>query len=311
MMLADYHVENGKVYGPDPRDERQDGGTHAGEELLFSQLYAERVVKRLEISYANRAGAILQQSPDRTLGRMFDVSQLRDVYLDDRDHRRHHPELVLDAEPPRVYQISACPKIITVDLATSTRETADYTVMQTWAISPEETPDLMLIDQVRERMEGPDIIPSLKALYERWRPARLLVEAQGFQLSIVQAGVRAGLPVEAVRRESGMHKMARAMPLNTLLSEGRVFVRADLPGREDFEREVTEFPGGSHDDTIDAAADAAREVLLGNFYMPRNLDHGSDYSAVAGPFGVADPAMTTFPEPPGGVHFDPPFGGGW
>lgn len=221
------------------------------------------------------------------------------------------PELVLDSEPPRVYQLSACPKIITVDLATSARETSDYTVMQTWALSPEDTPDLMLVGQVRERMEGPDIVPTLKAVYQRWRPARLLVESQGFQLSIIQQAQREGLPVEPVQRERGEHKMARTIPFNTLLSEGQVYVRVDLPGREDFIRELDQFPEGAHDDTIDCAADAARELVLGNYYVPRGLDHAADYGAFAGPFGPADPAMTTFPEPPGGVHFPEPFGGGW
>lgn len=237
---------------------------------------------------------------------MFNVDDLRTVYLDDRDHRHYHPELVLDADPPRVYQLSECPKIITVDLATSTRETADWTVMQTWAISPEDRPVLMLVDMVRERMEGPDIVPTLKAVYQRWRPARLLVESQGFQLSIIQQAQREGLPVEPVQRERGEHKMARAIPLATLLSEHRVFVRADLPHRADLVRELDQFPGTSHDDTIDAAADAARELVLGNYYVPRDLDHHADYGRIAFPFGPARPDMTTFPEPSGGVHFDPP-----
>lgn len=307
-------LPSGVTYGPDPCDERRPGGTHAGAELLFPDLYPEHVVKRLEISYANRSSAILQQSPSRTLGRMFNVGDLRTVYLDQRDERRYHPEVVLDdPERPRVYQLSECPKIITVDLAVSTRETADYTVIQTWAISPEETPDLMLVDQVRERMEGPDIVPTLKAVYQRWRPARLLVESVGFQLSIIQQARREGLFVEPVKREAGQHKQARAIPFNTLLSEGRVYVRADLPGREDLVRELDQFPNSKHDDCVDAAADAARELVLGHYHVPRDRAHATDYSRFAGPFGPARRDMTTFPEPFGQpVRFDPPtFGGRW
>ncbi len=162
---------------------------------------------------------------------------------------------------------------------------------------------------VRERLEGPDLVPTLKAVYQKWRPARLLVESQGFQLSVVQAGVRAGLPVEAVKREHGEHKMARAIPLNTLMREGRVYVRADLPGREDLVRELDQFPGGSHDDMVDAAADAARELVLGNYFAPRDRDHATDYGRFSrGLFGPADRRMASFPEPPGGIRFDPPFG---
>lgn len=257
-------LPSGTTYGPDPRDERRPGGAHEGEELLFPDLYPERTVSRLEVSYSNRATAILQQAPNRSLGRMLSLDDLRTLYLDDKGGRY---DLVLD-DPAgaREYSSSEVPKLITVDLAVSTSSTADYTVAMVCAVTPGR--DLLIVDMIRDRIEGPDIVPTLRKLWERWRPARLLVESVGFQLSVIQAAQRDGLPVEPIKRESGVHKQARALPLATMLSEGRIYVRADLPHRDALEREIDRFPGGTHDDTVDAASDAAREVLASLYYLP-------------------------------------------
>ena len=298
-------LPGGGVHGPDPRDERRPGGTHEGGDLLFPALYPEATVKRLEVSYANRAPAILQQSPGRSLGRMFDVDNVRNLYLDNQGGR--HDIILEDPAGARVYDGSRLPRLITVDLAVSTSSTADYTVMLTSAISPEG--DLLIVDMLRERIEGPILVPTLRRVYQEWRPARLLVESVGFQLSVIQAAQREGLPVEPVYRERGEHKQARAIPLGTLLAEGKVYVRADLPGREDFLREINLFPGGAHDDIIDAASDASREVSLGAYWTVRPYDDDESEPGVGRyaeglPFG---PGESQFVEPE--LEAPGPFGG--
>ena len=70
----------------------------------------------------------------------------------------------------RVVPSGDCTRLTTVDLAVSTRTSADYTVIGTWAVSP--TADLILLDLQRERMEGPDIVPALRPLTSASRRRR-------------------------------------------------------------------------------------------------------------------------------------------
>jgi len=78
-------LPSGRTMGPDQlrHDERRPGGAHEGEELLFPELYPEHVVSRLEVAYADRAGAILQQAPTQHQGQVFRRSTFREFYVDD------------------------------------------------------------------------------------------------------------------------------------------------------------------------------------------------------------------------------------
>ena len=93
----------------------------------------------------------------------------------------------------RVVPAGDCPRFVTCDLAVSTRTSADYTVIATWAVTP--TADLILLDLVRARLEGPDIVPALRRVYERFAPATIGIEATGVPVRIVQEARRTGLPI--------------------------------------------------------------------------------------------------------------------
>lgn len=76
---------------------------------------------------------------------------------------------------------SRCRRFCTVDLAVSTKTSADFTVIATWAVTPAN--DLLLVDLVRDRLEAPDILPALRRVYDEHRPAqiRLLVSQEAKQ----------------------------------------------------------------------------------------------------------------------------------
>jgi hypothetical protein len=72
-------LPSGRAIGADQlrHDERRPGGAREGEELLFPELYPEHVVSRLEVAYADRAEAILQQAPTQHQGQVFRRSTFR------------------------------------------------------------------------------------------------------------------------------------------------------------------------------------------------------------------------------------------
>ena len=67
----------------------------------------------------------------------------------------------------------------------------DYTVLAAWcAIATPRGPILMLMDLIRDRMEGPDIIPKLAAFHKHWKFQVIGIETIAFQLSLFQQARR-------------------------------------------------------------------------------------------------------------------------
>jgi predicted phage terminase large subunit-like protein len=182
-----------------------------------------------------------------------------------------------------------CHRFCTVDLAVSTATTADYTVIATWAVTPNM--DLLLLDVDRRRMEGPDIVPALSATHARWRPGFIGVERAGFQLTIIQEARRAGLPIRELRPDSD--KLSRALPAAARMEGGQVAWREGAAWRVDVETELLGFPNGRHDDIVDALSYAAGELTHG---------FGSGGMRISRPRGRLDYSRAP-PDDPSGLRF--------
>jgi predicted phage terminase large subunit-like protein len=169
-------------------------------------------------------------------------------------------------------------RFTTTDLAVSTKSSADWTVIATWGVTAAR--DLLLLDLVRARMEGPEIVPALRRVFEQWRPASIGVEQVAFQLSIVQAAQRDGLPVVSLRPDRD--KVSRAMTAAARMEAGQVFLPEHAVWLGEFERELLQFPAARHDDQVDTLSYAAAEVALGRW------SGGSASSAAYASYADAD-----------------------
>jgi predicted phage terminase large subunit-like protein len=152
-------------------------------------------------------------------------------------------------------QLSECRKYCTVDLAASTKTTADFTVIATVAVTPNN--NFIILDLLRRRVEAPDIIPIMKDINDREMPEAFYIEKTGFQLSMVQIARREGLPVKELRADRD--KVSRALPLAARMESGKVWFNEQSLWYADLQRELLTFPVGEHDDQVDALAYA---VLL-------------------------------------------------
>ncbi len=143
----------------------------------------------------------------------------------------------------------------TVDVSASIKETADYTVISTFAVTPNN--ELLHVHQVRRRMEGPDITPALRSVYEVYKPQAIWVERNGMGLLIIQEAVRAGLPIRELKADRD--KRARAMPLQARMEQGAVYFAQHAEWLGDLLDELLRFTGDKdrHDDQVDALAYAA------------------------------------------------------
>ena len=145
----------------------------------------------------------------------------------------------------------------TVDLATSTNENADYTVIMTCAKTKDD--DLIVLDVIRQRIEAPDIIPALKVNLQNYNPAFIAIEKAGFQLSLIQIAMREGLPVRELKADRD--KVARALPLSARMEAGKVWFDRQSMWYSNLERELLQFPAGEHDDQVDALAYAVLQSV--------------------------------------------------
>jgi predicted phage terminase large subunit-like protein len=159
-----------------------------------------------------------------------------------------------------------CRVFLTVDLATSLKESADYTVIQVWA--DDRYGNMLLVDMVRQRMEGPDIIPRAKALAQKYSAVFVGFESVGMQLAFVQAAKRQGMTVKELHADRD--KVSRAIPATVRMEAGQIWFPTHAPWLADLKDELLHFPpvdetgkeiAGMHDDMCDALAYAALEMV--------------------------------------------------
>jgi predicted phage terminase large subunit-like protein len=152
---------------------------------------------------------------------------------------------------------ASCSKFHTVDLAWTAQETADYTVISTWAVTPKR--HLLLIDCDRGHYEGPDIPKRLQTAHLRYG-GYFAIERATRQMSIIQEAERLGLPIRVVRAEKD--KVARALPATARMERGTIWFphKASTPWWPPLEEEVLAFPASRHDDFVDTLSYAALEV---------------------------------------------------
>ncbi len=141
------------------------------------------------------------------------------------------------------------------DTAFKTSDASAYSVGQTWA---EADDGFYLLDQVRERLEYPELKRALVAAYDQWRPDVVLVEDKASGQSLVQDLAReTRLPLKAVRVAHG-DKVLRAHTVSPLVEAGRVFLPARAPWLAALLEELALFPNAAQADQVDALTQALR-----------------------------------------------------
>lgn len=236
--------------------EEEDPLDRAPGEALWPEQYNEAALASIRSSVGSYVWAALyQQRPQPAGGGIFK-----------REHFRYFRETgdLYDLGEGKVVKISSCRRFATVDLAVSLKETADYTVIGMWALTPSR--DLLLLDLVRARLEGPDHLPMLERAFSRWRPGYMAIERTAYQLALVQSAKRKGLPVRELKADRD--KVSRALPAAARLEAGAVYFRAGAPWLGELEDELLAFPTGAHDDQVDVLAYAGLEAVNGSSLNP-------------------------------------------
>jgi predicted phage terminase large subunit-like protein len=224
-------------------------------QLGYDEKWARRVKATLGTYYWE---ALYQQHPRPAEGLLFKEHDFR--------YWERHPSdpdlMILYGEagaPIRTQGLSACVKFQTVDVAASEKQTADYTVVSTWAVTPAR--ELLLIDRKRQRFELLKVGPFVESAYREHEPSFTSIESFGHGLGIVQELSGEGLPVR--KAIADVDKVARALVAVARYEEHKVF-HPRGPGfdwvKAEWEPELLAFPAGKNDDQVDTVSYAAREL---------------------------------------------------
>jgi len=175
--------------------------------------------------------SLMQQEPFIREGNYFKRSDFKII----------EPDLFIKMYRPHEYRVYC-----SVDLAISQSEKADYTVFCIFAILGNQ---IFVFDVIRQRLTFPEARKTALQIHKIWDIELFLVEEVQYQAAFTQSLRENNLPVKAMKPLKD--KFTRSLPMQTIVSQGLVslfnnnYVTAFLD-------ELQSFPGGKHDDMVDA-----------------------------------------------------------
>lgn len=213
--------------------------------------------------------ALYQQHPQASDGTYFKRQYFRYFAIQGDMYALQKPEGI------KLVPTKSCMIFQTCDPAGSTKTTADYFVLATWARTPQN--DLLLLDILRTHLEGPDQPNLFKQASLRWKPAFQGVEDKSMGLTLYQMLVREGLPIR--RLTADVDKVTRALPAAARMEAGTFYFLAGAPWLQEYEMELIAFNKGAHDDQVDVTGYAAICLVGSQQAEPRIPQFGPGFVA--------------------------------
>lgn len=163
---------------------------------------------------------------------------------------------VFKAEWLGSYRQGQAPKLERVvqawDTAFKAGTSSDYSVCVTIG---EGKAGYYLIDVARGRWEFPELKRQFQIQHERFSPNVVLIEDRASGQSLLQE-LKRETRLSLRASESNASKEHRAQLVTPMVETGKLFVPEAAPWRSAFVDELISFPGGVHDDQVDALVHA-------------------------------------------------------
>jgi predicted phage terminase large subunit-like protein len=231
-------------------------GREEGEPLCRGLGFDERWARRTRAAVGTYWWtAMYQGRPRPAEGLLFKSKDFR-YFTIDEEQRLY----VLEHEDGGLHPIGIdwCQHFQTSDTAASEAEMADYTVVSTWAVTPER--ELLLVNVERERFEDTRVGSFLTMAYNdaAERPVKIAVEDASAGAKAVRELKGAGIPVSPVTPDKD--KVTRALLAVARYEQHVVYHLRAAPWRRKFEGELLAFPNAAHDDQVDTVSMAAVEL---------------------------------------------------
>jgi predicted phage terminase large subunit-like protein len=144
------------------------------------------------------------------------------------------------------------------DLAIGQRDRNDYSVGL--IVGVDEYDQMFVVDLVRGRYDGFELVEKILDLYEQWRPGIVGIEKGHIEMALgpfLEKRVRERKLYEAYFKDLKVgrrDKEARARAIQGRMQQGMVYFPKDAVWTGPLVAELLRFPNGTHDDQVDALA---------------------------------------------------------
>lgn len=177
------------------------------------------------------------------------------------------PDWIKECEPSQVPDKHArLARVLTIDPAASERQTADFTAM---IVADLYTDGNVYIRAIRNQRTSPSVTAdTVRELDEIYKPQVIGIEKGA--LGLVFRDLLEGLPV--IGLEPDKDKVRRLLAVSRFFEAGRVCTVKNIQNGQAFREQLIEFPKGTHDDMVDAAAYAVRLLFVEGENQVSNKD---------------------------------------
>ncbi len=138
------------------------------------------------------------------------------------------------------------------DVAAKPGPANDWSVCLTLGIARD---GYYVVDVARMKVEFPGLAKAASELAQRYKPSLILIEDSSNGTALYQdLNARSRLPVSLIKAR--LDKESRVNSVSGLFEAGKVRLLSTAAWHADLKRELLEFPGGRHDDQVDALSQA-------------------------------------------------------
>ena len=156
----------------------------------------------------------------------------------------------------------------TWDTAFEKNNRADYSAGTTWGIWNNDedngTPNIILLDTYKKRVEWVDLKRDVLDQYRQWEPDGILIEKKATGAPLIYELRSMGIPVQEYTPSRGNDKISRLNSVSDIIASGKVWV-PETRWAEELVDEIAAFPSGEHDDLVDATTLALMRFRQGGF----------------------------------------------
>jgi len=254
-----------------PRDVYRDALGRAPGEAVCPEL---RPIAFLESQRRNSTPRIFsanyQGRPQAAGGAVFQATWFRDAVLKDGVLTLFDPQ----ENVVETVVLAACKVFGMCDPATGKQAATAaqqaklaYFVIGIGAMTPKM--NVVILDVLRSRESATEHVGFLTSMWRKWDAAPIGVESVGYQSTLIQYAVKAGVPCVEIKRGRDS-KDARAEFAAARYAAGTVFHLRGASWRPELENELTQYPAGFKDQ-VDVVGDCVNVVAM----QARRADSGA------------------------------------
>jgi predicted phage terminase large subunit-like protein len=236
-------------------------------ELLWPERFPQKFLDRAKRRHGPMGyAALYQQRPVPAKGSIYSPEHRRFFTIDETTG-------CYLLETPR--GIKPIPKkdcwlFATIDLAISQKQTADFFVIQAWAVTPFR--DLLLLDCFREHLSHPEQQDQVYLIHQRFLFQLVAIESIAYQLALIQDLLLRGVPCVAFHPPAD--KVTRASTMSIWCRNGKSYHLKDAPWLFVLEKELFKFPKAPKDDQADCYSMAG--LVACTYQTPGMFDPDTD-----------------------------------